>query len=112
MARRETESLAAVRVSASVFFCRSALLRLGKISERKLELWEREELIVPARVAEFDGRPEPLYDRRAIARIRIIRTLERELGVNLPGIAVVLRLLDRFAAPAAPRSRRRPRPAR
>ena len=103
MARRRTVSLTRVRVKGKVVFCRRALLTLGKVSARKLELWEREELIAPMGVTEYDGRPEPLYDHRAVARIRVIRTLEQELGVNLPGIAIALHLLDRFARHGPPR---------
>ena len=71
---------------------RHAFCVLSGISERQLEVWEREELIVPA-VA--DG-AEPLYDRNALRRARVIRTLEEELDVNLPGIDVILNLLEQF----------------
>jgi DNA-binding transcriptional MerR regulator len=37
-----------------------------------------------------------LYDTACIARLRIIERLRRDLGANLPGIAVILDLLDRL----------------
>ena len=43
------------------------------------------------------GRAEPLYDRGALRRVRVIRTLAEELDVNLPGIDVILHLLDQMA---------------
>src|SRR5215831_15422016 len=37
-----------------------------------------------------------LYDTACIARLRMIERLRRDLGANLPGIAVILDLLDRL----------------
>lgn len=79
------------------FLSRTALYRLARVSEWQLRLWEEEELIGPARMVELDGNREPLYSRRALERIRLIRTLAEDLEVNLPGIEVILNLLDRFA---------------
>jgi DNA-binding transcriptional MerR regulator len=47
-------------------------------------------------VSSADEGAEPLYDRVALRRIRVIRTLEEELDVNLPGIGVILNLLEQF----------------
>ncbi len=75
---------------------REAFCVLTGASPRELALWEHEDLIVPARILEHDGRREPLYDREALRRARIIRTLADELDVNLPGIGIILHLLDRL----------------
>jgi len=37
-----------------------------------------------------------LFDTACIARLRTIERLRRDLGANLPGIAVILDLLDRL----------------
>jgi DNA-binding transcriptional MerR regulator len=42
------------------------------------------------------GRSEPLYDPAVLERIRLIRILGEELEVNLPGIGIILNLLDRL----------------
>jgi DNA-binding transcriptional MerR regulator len=73
---------------------RRAFCFLTGISERQLEIWEREEFIRPATIDEKDA--EPFYDRDALRRARVIRTLQEELEVNLPGIEVILNLLERF----------------
>jgi len=65
---------------------------LAGITDAELALWEREEFIVPVDQADRAG--EPLYDRSALQRARLIRTLE--LDVNLPGIEVILHLLDQM----------------
>jgi len=39
-----------------------------------------------------------LFDPACIARLRMIERLRRDLGANLPGIAVILDLLDRLTA--------------
>jgi DNA-binding transcriptional MerR regulator len=75
---------------------RSVLCTIGGISERELASWEREDLIAPARIDRVRGRVEALYDRQALRRVRVIRTLAEELEVNIPGIEVILRLLDQM----------------
>ncbi|MGH7988095.1 MAG: chaperone modulator CbpM [Candidatus Binataceae bacterium] len=74
---------------------RSAFCVLLGVNEYQLSLWEHEELIGPVTVSEIDGRPDPLYDRAALKRARLIRTLE-DLDVNLPGIDVILHLLEQM----------------
>src|SRR5262245_39085534 len=37
-----------------------------------------------------------LFDATCIARLRTIERLRRDLGANLPGVAVILDLLDRL----------------
>jgi DNA-binding transcriptional MerR regulator len=39
-----------------------------------------------------------LFDTACITRLRTIERLRRDLGANLPGIAVILDLLDRLTA--------------
>jgi DNA-binding transcriptional MerR regulator len=80
-----------------VLLSRRVLCEVSGISERQLALWEREELLAPAEIGEIDGRSEPLYDREAVRRVRVIRTLDEQLEVNLPGIGVILHLLDQLA---------------
>ena len=100
MARRSTPrrpSRAARNGGQVTFMSRTALCSLSGISERELILWEREELIAPVTVARLAGRTEPLYDASTLQRARLIRTLAEELEVNLPGIDVILHLLDQMS---------------
>jgi len=96
MPRRETPRRIRNRARDDVLFSRSAFCTMVGVSERQLGIWEHEELLLPARVFEATGTAQPLYDRRALERARIIRTLEQELEVNLPGIGIILHLLDRL----------------
>jgi DNA-binding transcriptional MerR regulator len=73
---------------------RAAFRVLAGISEAELTLWEREEFILPVDRTASDG--ELLYDASALKRARLIRTLADDLDVNLPGIEVILHLLDRI----------------
>lgn len=77
-------------------YSRRALCSICRISEHQLILWEQEELLVPAAVEESRGHSEPLYDDSVLERIRLIRTLEEDLEVNLPGIGIILNLLQRM----------------
>jgi DNA-binding transcriptional MerR regulator len=81
--------------SRTVLMTRTAFRVLAGITDAELAVWEREEFIVP--VERSDSVGEPLYDRSALKRARLIRTLAEELDVNLPGIDVILHLLDRMS---------------
>ena len=94
MARRRSSSRS-VR-GGTVLISRSVLCTISGISERQLLLWEHEDLIAPIQVERAGGQIEALYDRQALQRVRKIRTLAEELEVNLPGIGVILNLLDKM----------------
>ena len=94
MARRTTRARTSRTSRRVTLVSRRAFCFLTGISERQLEIWEREEFIRPATIDEKDA--EPFYDRDALRRARVIRTLQEELEVDLPGIEVILNLLERF----------------
>jgi DNA-binding transcriptional MerR regulator len=83
--------------SEVVLVSRSAFCAMCGISERQLALWEQEDLLAPVRIEQSGSGEEPLYDRNSLRRARVIRTLDEELEVNLPGIGVILNLLDRMS---------------
>jgi len=97
MARRTARTGPRASSRRPTLVSRTVLCMLTGISERQLTLWEREELIAPARIDELAGRRDPLYDAASLRRVRLIRTLAEELDVNLPGIDVILHLLDQFS---------------
>ena len=76
------------------YLSREALRTLGGISDDQLRLWEFEELITHSTVLEVEGRRVPVYTEATLRRIRTIRSLGEDLGINLPGIGVILHLLD------------------
>ena len=95
MARRSSSKTSAR--GEVVLMSRSVFCAIAGISDRELASWEREDLIAPAQVERVRGRNEELYDREALRRARVIRTLAEELDVNIPGIGVILHLLDQMA---------------
>src|ERR1700690_2251014 len=78
------------------YLSREALRSLGGITDDQLRLWEFEELISHTTLLEIDGRREPVYTHGTPRPIRTIRSLGEDLGVNLPGIGVILHLLDQL----------------
>jgi DNA-binding transcriptional MerR regulator len=80
--------------SGRVLMSRTAFRMIAGISDAELAVWEREQFVVPVDHANKIG--EPLYDRSALRRVRLIRTLADELELNLPGIEVILHLLDQM----------------
>jgi DNA-binding transcriptional MerR regulator len=81
---------------SSTLYSRAVLCTICHISERELTLWEREELIRPATFVKRGGGEVALYDAAALKRARLISTLAEELEVNLPGISIILNLLEQL----------------
>ena len=72
----------------------SIVAKILEIHPQTLRQYERENLIRPSR---SDGRIR-LYSQRDIDKIKLILRLTRELGVNLAGVDVVLRLKNKMEA--------------
>jgi len=62
------------------------------IHQQTLRLYEREGLLRPSR---SKGNTR-LYTDDDLARLELILSLTRDLGVNLAGVAIILDLLDRM----------------
>lgn len=63
---------------------------LCNVHPQTLRQYEKLGLVVPARV----GAKNRLYSEEDISRVRRIQRLTQELGVNLAGVEIILRLLD------------------
>ena len=72
----------------------SAVAERYDIHPQTLRLYEREGLLNPPR-SEGNTR---LYDRESLERLESILTLTRDMGVNLAGVEVILRLQDQIRA--------------
>lgn len=70
----------------------SVAARMIQVHTQTLRYYEREGLLEPAR---SKGNIR-LYSRRDIERLRRIKTLVDELGINLAGVQVVLRMMERM----------------
>jgi len=68
----------------------SIVAKILDIHPQTLRQYERENLICPSR---SNGRIR-LYSQRDIDKIKMILRLTRELGVNLAGVDIILRLKD------------------
>jgi MerR family transcriptional regulator/heat shock protein HspR len=64
--------------------------QLCNVHPQTLRQYERLGLVVPARV----GAKNRLYSEEDIERVRQIQRLTQEMGVNLAGVEIILRLLD------------------
>jgi MerR family transcriptional regulator/heat shock protein HspR len=72
----------------------SIVAKILDIHPQTLRQYERENLITPSR---SDGRIR-LYSQRDIEKIKMILRLTRDVGVNLAGVDVVIRLKDKMEA--------------
>ena len=73
-------------------FVISVAARMIRVHTQTLRYYEREGLLEPARSR---GNIR-LYSQRDIEKLRRIKTLTEELGINLAGVQVVMRLMDRM----------------
>jgi len=71
----------------------SVVARMLGVSAQTLRYYEKEGTIEPSR---SQGRVR-LYSQRDVERLRQIKTLMNDLGVNLAGVEVILRLNQRIA---------------
>lgn len=71
----------------------SSVAERYEIHPQTLRMYEREGLLTPSR---SDGNTR-LYDEEALRRLETILTLTRDLGVNLAGVEVILRLREQLA---------------
>ena len=74
-------------------FVISVAARMIQVHTQTLRYYEREGLLEPARSR---GNIR-LYSQRDIDKLRRIKTLTEDLGLNLAGVQVVMRLMDRMA---------------
>lgn len=81
-----------VRQEVSIRLTRSAAAQTVGISITRLVRYERMGLVTPPRVNQ-----RPVYGAAELARLRKVRRLTDDLGVNLAGAEIILRLLDRLA---------------
>jgi MerR family transcriptional regulator/heat shock protein HspR len=70
----------------------SVVAKLLDIHPQTLRQYEREGLVVPSRT---EGRIR-LYSQRDIDRIKMVLRLTRDLGVNLAGVDIILRLKEKI----------------
>jgi len=72
----------------------SVVARMLGVHAQTLRYYEKAGLIEPSR---SKGRVR-LYSNRDIERLRQVRTLMNDLGINLAGVEVILRLTERIEA--------------
>ncbi len=70
----------------------STVAKMLDIHPQTLRLYEREGLIKPART---EGNTR-LYSQEDVERLRTILILTRDLGVNLAGVEIILRLREQI----------------
>ena len=73
-------------------FIISVAARMLGVQTQTLRYYERLGLIEPART----GGNQRVFSRADVERVRRIRSFMDDLGVNLAGVEVILRLLDRI----------------
>ncbi|MDA0987897.1 MAG: MerR family transcriptional regulator [Chloroflexi bacterium] len=74
-------------------FVISVVARMLSVHSQTLRYYEREGLLEPARSR---GNIR-LYSQRDIEKLRRIKSLTEDLGINLAGVQVVMQLMDRMA---------------
>ena len=70
----------------------SVVAKILSVHPQTLRQYEKEGLIEPGRT---EGKMR-LYSQRDIDRIKSVLTLTRDLGVNIAGVSIILRLKERL----------------
>ncbi|GAC1364618.1 MAG: hypothetical protein NVS2B12_37980 [Ktedonobacteraceae bacterium] len=81
--------------SDGAWYIISVAAQLAEVHEQTLRHYERLGLISPARKGNSPHSPR-LYSERDIERVVQIRSLMRDLGVNLAGVEAILHMKDRM----------------
>ena len=92
MASEHDDSALGAELPPNAAFVISVAARLVGLHEQTLRYYERAGLVEPAR---SKGRIR-LYSLHDLERVRQIRRLTDEMGVNLAGVEVIMRLTDRI----------------
>ena len=74
------------------YFVISVVARMVGVHAQSLRYYERQGLVEPSRSS---GNIR-LYRQSDIARLRMIKTMIDDMGVNLAGVEVVLRMMNRI----------------
>ena len=83
-----------MNATASGYFVISVAARLLGVHAQTLRSYERQGLVTPSRTRGHIR----MYSLEDIQRARLIRRLVDDLGVNLAGVEVIMRLTERIAA--------------
>jgi MerR family transcriptional regulator, heat shock protein HspR len=92
MASQHDDAALGAELPPNAAFVISVAARLVGVHEQTLRYYERAGLVEPAR---SKGRIR-LYSLHDLERVRQIRRLTDEMGVNLAGVEVIMRLTDRI----------------
>ena len=92
MEGRDAQAGYGAHLPPNAAFVISVAARLVGVHEQTLRYYERAGLVEPAR---SKGRIR-LYSLHDLERVRQIRRLTDEMGVNLAGVEVIMRLTDRI----------------
>lgn len=92
MVSEPEESALGADLPPNAAFVISVAARLVGVHEQTLRYYERAGLVEPAR---SKGRIR-LYSLHDLERVRQIRRLTDDMGVNLAGVEVIMRLTDRI----------------
>jgi DNA-binding transcriptional MerR regulator len=78
-----------------LYFRVNVVCELLELPRPRLRRYEREGLLMPSGEPEVPGGPRR-YTDADVRRIRKLRRLERDLGLNMTGVHVVINLLDQL----------------
>lgn len=84
--------------SSNRYFSLEAVCAIMDLQPRTLQLYERRGLIRVQWIETPQGPPRALFPPEEVRRLRRILLLTKEMGVNLAGVEIILRLLERLEA--------------
>ena len=82
--------------SSNRYFSLEAVCETLDLEPRTVWIYERRGLIRAQWIETSKGQPRALFPSEEVRRLRRILLLTKEMGVNLAGVEIILRLLERI----------------
>lgn len=88
MAKRKTDEFEDLPEEERGIYSIGTVARMFDIHQQSLRLYEKQGILVPGRTA---GRTR-MYSKRDVEKLELILNLTQEMGVNLAGVEIILRM--------------------
>jgi chaperone modulatory protein CbpM len=75
---------------------RQEFLSISGLTNETLNAWLEEEWLIPTESSTEVSPTEVAFSEVDVARARLIRDLQQDLGINAEGVSVILSLLDQL----------------
>lgn len=92
----EGKSIIRTQESTACYYTIETVAQLVSVSARTIRYYEKRGFIQSKNIEKDKSKGTRLYNRADIERLKRIKRLTKELGVNLAGVEIIMNLLKRL----------------